>query len=96
MLSPREKIASPRGTVTSFPKLLLWVDDKPSNNINAIVEVKKKGVEVITAISTEQAIELLSHVQKRKEENANLQIRLITDMHRIEVCSITSLIAHLI
>jgi hypothetical protein len=83
-LTPRSNEA-PRGSFSSSAKLLLWVDDKPGNNINAIVEVKKKGVEVITAISTEQAMELLAHLQNKKLQNPNLQIRLITDMHRIEV-----------
>lgn len=38
---------------------VLWVDDKPSGNAFEIAELQKMGVQVITALSTMQGIEVL-------------------------------------
>lgn len=39
--------------------LILWVDDKPSNNAFEIAQLQEKDVEVISAISTEEAMAVL-------------------------------------
>ncbi len=56
-------------------RLILWVDDNPRNNSFLAQSIQDKGVEVVTALSTKEAIE--------KFKSAKFD-RVITDMGRNE------------
>jgi CheY-like chemotaxis protein len=62
-------------TVTK-PSRILWVDDKPSNNALEIAQLKSRGVDIVSAVSTEDAMATL---------NSNLGFdAIISDMGRRE------------
>lgn len=59
------------------PKHILWVDDRPSNNAFIIDRLRKSGIQVIEALSTNEAVEILHKKSERIEA-------IISDMDRTE------------
>ena len=57
-------------------KVVLWVDDNPNNNAFEIAHLTELGVEVITSVSTDEALEIL---QNRSDIGA-----VVSDMGRRE------------
>lgn len=47
-------------TVSKHPRIL-WVDDKPSNNALEIAQLKERGIDVVSAVSTEDAMAILNN-----------------------------------
>jgi CheY-like chemotaxis protein len=55
---------------------VLWVDDQPANNAYELAALRDRGVDIVEALSTEQALRRLG---AQPEFDA-----IVTDMHRIE------------
>lgn len=55
-LRSRGVVATP---VAQLPRRVLWVDDEPENNRYHVAFLRKRGVEVVTATSTREAVEQL-------------------------------------
>ncbi|ORY49377.1 hypothetical protein BCR33DRAFT_842871 [Rhizoclosmatium globosum] len=61
-------------------RVAVIVDDNPSNNADIAASAERAGVQVHMAVSTSDALRLLASLRS----DSALNIRVITDMHRIE------------
>jgi len=64
-------------------KVVFWIDDEPTNNKVLMEELYLKYINVVWAVSTKEACELVSDHTSILERNHN-QLRFITDMARKE------------
>lgn len=67
--------------ILSRRRILIWVDDVPTNNTSIVQEAKLKGIALHEFVTTKQAIEFIS---KSLSELSGSAVRIITDMFRIE------------
>ncbi|KAI9330147.1 hypothetical protein DFJ73DRAFT_859248 [Zopfochytrium polystomum] len=80
---PRSPAPSSTTTAGRKKQAVLWVDDQPSNNAHLVRRVQSESdVEVILATSTRQAMSIVAQLRPRLV--AEYDLRIITDMHRIE------------
>jgi CheY-like chemotaxis protein len=61
----QETISAPEPSVETSPKVassprILWVDDKPTGNALEMGQLMEQGIDVVTAISTEEAMAILN------------------------------------
>ncbi|KAJ3115941.1 hypothetical protein HDU96_010803 [Phlyctochytrium bullatum] len=62
-------------------RAVLWVDDRPENNKDLVDEAEAAGIEVLIARTTTDAINIINQIRDHLDE---WDLRVITDMHRIE------------
>eukprot|EP01084_Bolivina_argentea_P023310 43467_1 len=63
------------------PKVIVWVDDKPQNNLQWIFDLERKGISVVICTSTKEAIIMLE-TYKWMLLLKHAEIRIVTDMDR--------------
>jgi len=64
-------------------QVIFWVDDKPSNNLQYIWEVERKGISVVCCTSTDSALRVLQEYKWLLYMD-NASFRIVTDMTRDE------------
>jgi len=64
-------------------KVVLWVDDQPTNNIEIVQELGCRGISVVQCLTTEEAVTWMgAHPKTRQRPLTGL--RVISDMSRVE------------
>lgn len=69
--------------VPRSPKVVLWVDDNPKNNLKWIYRLEKRGISVIICKTTQECIGVIE-TYKWILYLKNAQLRIVTDMNRYD------------